>query len=72
MLNPKAFTRTTTACPIATEANETQCLPADVRTLPPAQGNLPDLLDALHLRAFTQRLVQPGIQPVQIKDVVDG
>ena len=27
---------------------------------------------ALHQRAFTQHLVQPGVPPVQIKDVADG
>lgn len=52
-----------------TEADEAQRLPADAGC---SRGHLPDLLDTLHPRAFPQRLVQPRVPPVQVKDVTDG
>jgi len=52
-----------------TEADEAERLPPDAGG---TGGHLPDLLHALHPRAFPQRLVEPRVPPVEVEDVADG
>lgn len=52
-----------------TEADEAERLPPDAGS---TGGHLPDLLHALHPRAFPQRLVEPRVSSVEVEDVADG
>ena len=52
--------------PVLTEADKAEGLPPDAGG---PRRHLADLLHALHPRALAQRLVKPGVAPIQVEDV---